>query len=448
MRSIPRDPDFVRRLLHRWFVTYNPLYLVSAMLVLVGLQLTSAGVARDGGVHSLGVPLLAELYSFTLLGGIAVLLRRGLTRSAVQLALLVVLYQGDLTLHTETCALAGRGGLPLALAWLGLFGAKLAWLARMFGLRLRARTRATVAVGAGTLALLPFATLGGYERGVALGAAVFVLGALVPRSIAEAVTPRIALDAWGTTVLRRVVVAAFATWGTAFALHVLFWSTHRAIDPVPIVVAVVSVIVARRRSELRVWAAVGAGVIVAGEHRPVVAAFAACTLLVRAFSEISRDVEVEAPATDEPYRADPPAGRVRRVRVEVLEPVAFPERLRLLTGALFSTYLSVWSSPRPLAVAFPQHLLWLDVALVVGATVLAVYGGRLVLAGTAALLVHGFFVAEIVTLPATAAGWGVTTLVAGFAVLIGSVLGTTWIAGRAPAAPDPEPAPDPQLGQT
>jgi hypothetical protein len=39
------EADAWRRLMHRWFVEYNPLYLVSAMLVLGGIWLLSREAA-------------------------------------------------------------------------------------------------------------------------------------------------------------------------------------------------------------------------------------------------------------------------------------------------------------------------------------------------------------------------------------------------------------------
>ena len=46
-----KDEDtYWRRLLHRWLVEYNPLYLLSATLVLGGMILTSRGLAREGSL--------------------------------------------------------------------------------------------------------------------------------------------------------------------------------------------------------------------------------------------------------------------------------------------------------------------------------------------------------------------------------------------------------------
>jgi hypothetical protein len=118
--------DLWQALLHRWFVVYNPTYLVSAVLVLGGMLTASRALSREDGIAGpLGVALVAELYACALIGGAALLVRIGQRRPAVMLALLTVLYQSDLTLHTETCAFLGTAGAIASAAWLALFVGKL-----------------------------------------------------------------------------------------------------------------------------------------------------------------------------------------------------------------------------------------------------------------------------------------------------------------------------------
>src|SRR4051812_37312222 len=122
--------EFWRRLLHRWLVQYNPLYLLSASLCLGGMILCSRGLAREGSAHGeLVVAGIAELYAVALIAGAALLTRIGQRRPAVMLALLTALYQCDLTLHTEACVWLGGAGMVAAAAWLALFVAKLLALA-------------------------------------------------------------------------------------------------------------------------------------------------------------------------------------------------------------------------------------------------------------------------------------------------------------------------------
>ena len=78
----------LRALLEEWFVTYNPLPLASAALVLGGLWIASREVAMRGVVGALGVSAIAELYSLALIAGAWVLRAHGHRRSAVMLGLL------------------------------------------------------------------------------------------------------------------------------------------------------------------------------------------------------------------------------------------------------------------------------------------------------------------------------------------------------------------------
>ena len=117
------DPnaDFWRKLLHRWLVQYNPLYLLSASLCLAGMILCSRGLAHGGSAHGeLVVALIAEVYAGALIGGAALLTRIGQRRPAVMLALITALYQCDLTLHTEASACLGSVGVAASAVWAAL----------------------------------------------------------------------------------------------------------------------------------------------------------------------------------------------------------------------------------------------------------------------------------------------------------------------------------------
>src|SRR5687768_1606643 len=83
-------------LLHRWFVQYNPLYLVSAALVLGGAIILSRAMVQNGGVlGQLSITAVLDVYAWALIGSAALLTRIGLRRPAVMLALLTMLYQCD-----------------------------------------------------------------------------------------------------------------------------------------------------------------------------------------------------------------------------------------------------------------------------------------------------------------------------------------------------------------
>ena len=225
-----RDADpserFWRRLLHRWFVEYNPLYLLSASLVLGGIILISRGLAQGSGAGSeIGVAAIAELYAVALIGGAAFLTRIGHRRPAVMLALLTVLYQYDLTLHTETCNSLGAAGVWAAGAWLVLFVAKLHALAWAMKIRLARSAVATLTLGALGLAVLPHWLQGTDARSANAMVVLWLVGG-VSLYRPGAVTSLVELDAWGQTVLRRAVRAAWILSAVLLALHVLFWSTQ------------------------------------------------------------------------------------------------------------------------------------------------------------------------------------------------------------------------------
>src|SRR5262245_6305543 len=118
MDNVAPDRDGLwQRLLHRWFIEYNPLYLVSAALVLLGVNQLSPELKQEGSFGMLVGAAIAELYAWALIAGAALLTRIDLRRPAVMLALLCALYQCDLTLHSETCAYLGTTGVVAASAW-------------------------------------------------------------------------------------------------------------------------------------------------------------------------------------------------------------------------------------------------------------------------------------------------------------------------------------------
>jgi len=115
-----------RRLAHRWFVQYNPLYLISAAMMLVGVFLLSDGLARSGsGLADLWIPAITELYQFLLIASAALLYRMGQRRPAVMLALLEVVYICDLTCQTDVVSFWGVTGLLASLTWVALVAVKL-----------------------------------------------------------------------------------------------------------------------------------------------------------------------------------------------------------------------------------------------------------------------------------------------------------------------------------
>lgn len=418
--------DATTALLRRWFVTYNPIYLVSAALVLVGLNLLSRGLAGGGGTGPLAVALVADLYAAALLGGAAFLYRDGKRRPAVLLALLAALYQGDLALHTELCAVLGRQGALPSLLWLTAFVAKLFAFGAALRLRLARRAIATVLIGALALAGVPYLLprLDADAAGSLVGALVLVIGALAPRRPEEIATSKDTLDAWGKTVLRRSLGATFAIWGGLAALHVLFWAHERPIALFRVVPPVLALVLARGKHEGRLWVASLGGLAVATLVAPTWLSYGAFVvaagLLVRAFSPLASTAVAERTerTAPSPYRAARNEPLRETERTVVYARVAPPERLRLLSGALVMGHLGAWSTGWQ-GGAFPSHVLLLDAALVAFAVALVLTaGGRAILAYVATIGAHALVEARLVPVPSSATGWGVVTLGAGFVLLL------------------------------
>jgi hypothetical protein len=380
---------YFRRLMHRWLVEYNPLYLLSATLVLGGMILTSRGLAREGSLYGeIGVAAIAEVYAATLIGGAALLTRIGQRRPAVMLALLTMLYQCDLTLQTEASPYLGAVGTAATVAWLALF----------------------------------VASAGG-------------------------VTSAVPLDAWGATVLRRAVRASWSLGAVLFVAHVMFWSTQHPIM-LAALLPVASLLAARRlRSEGVTWLLVAATLVFAVVSMPsafaVTALMATTTLVLRALLPSVPSAESPAAygvaARDEagPYRALVSGDRARwapATAVPVFVPPTFDmvdraERMRLLTGALFTLHLAVWTLGWT-GGHWPAHVLVLDLATAVGVLLLAWRARvRVALVPLAAGAMHLVVRAHLVPPPRSLLEWGATAVGLGFALLLASLLASYRLRG-------------------
>lgn len=444
--------SFWRRLLHRWLVQYNPLYLLSAMLVLGGMILTSRGLAREGSLYGeLGVAAIAEVYAATLIGGAALLTRIGLRRPAVMLALLTVLYQCDLTLHTETCSYLGAVGAWATVGWLALFVAKLRALAWAMNLRVSRSAFATASLAAVGLAIFP-RHLHGLEPRTASALvalwlfALFSLFALPSPSSSSgegSITSTVSLDAWGRTVLRRSVRAAWLMSAVLVVAHVLFWSTQHPIALAALIPIAPLLQVRRARNEARAWCVVVVTLVVVALALPgsfsVTALMAAVALGLRALpnarSPLAATVAPRGPdPVEQPYRVflptpppAPPASSAARVVL-----VDRAERMRLLTGALFAVYLAVWTlgwSGGP----WPAHVLALDLALT-ALVLLLVWRARVrvMLAPLAGCFLHTLLQKDLVPAPRSLLEWGGTAVALGFALLLASLAASYQLRRRDP----------------
>ena len=448
------------RLLHRWFVEYNPLYLVSAALVLVGVNALSGELVQRGFLlGQVGVPLIAEVYGWALIGGAALLVRIGLRRPAVMLALLATFYLCDLTMHTETCVYLGWvGPLAAGLWWLSFVG-KLVALGRALQLRLPRAVLCGASLSAVGLAVVPrvLGALDARAGGAVVAVWVFAVFAFALFGWRDP-TSTVPLDAWGHTVLRRALRATWAMWATLMLLHVLYWCSDRGIRPY--VLVPVAPLLATRwfRREAWVWAAIVASlvftVVVLPAHAWVAALLAAAALLLHALrrptrapsrgaharSGPHRSVESRAPASRGPYRSTeswaPAAARA---------PVTFglasrPALDRFVTGSIGATYLSLWTLGWT-GGSWPAHVFSLDVGLAF-AVVAAAWAlrRRWPLATVAAPYLHYAVVAHLLRPPKGTLEWSIVSVSAGFVLLVACLAVSYRSRHARGACPPPEPA--------
>ena len=393
----------MKALLRRWFVEYNPLYLLSAALVLRGVNMISRALLDAGHVYAqLGGAAIAEAYAWALIGAAALSMRIGLRRPAVMLALLAVVYQGDLTLHTETCAWLGWVGWLASAVWLASFALKLVALARATRLRPSRSAYAVPMLGAAGFVLVPriVAHASTHDASVIVAAFVFAI-ASAALSARRAIAFQGALDAWGQTVMRRAVAATWAIWAALGALHVAFWFSSRSLELVALGPALFALGTRGMRREWQAWAAIALTISLVYLAAPSLFALAA-TLSTAAFV-------------------------LRAIRARSLVPMA---------GALFAGHLALWTMGWS-GGAFPAHSIALDVALAAAVALVASQSKvRSPLLGLAALATHFAVQTRVVTAPTTALAWGVWSTALGFALLVAAVTLTLQLQrGKSPLSP-------------
>ena len=416
---------FWRRVFRRWFIEYNPLYLLSACCVLVGTSELSQGLSHSP-YSGVAVAAVAELYAWALLASAAFLMRAELRRPAVMLALLVAVYQCDPTLQTETCAYLGGVGVLSGALWLTSFVAKAIALA--WAMRVRVSRSALLVPAFGACGVLLFPPLlrqfsaGWMSSLVALWVfALFACGIWGSLRIESLV----GLNAWGRTVLRR---AGRATWAILAALtlaHAWFWTSEFELQR-GLIVPVLLLLATRWTSrESSVWLAVAGALLSGLMMRPffaTIAGMAAITLALRALRQ-----PIESPARELGVFGADGDLRARSLYFGV---APRPERMRCLTGSAASLYLSGWTLGWP-GGALPVHVWWLDLSL--AAVLLAmVWGFRayVALMPLALSYLHLGVQAGTVSLPRTRAQWGLTEVGLGFALLAIGVLTSWQLRGR------------------
>jgi hypothetical protein len=423
---------FWRALLYRWFVEYNPLYLLSAALVLAGCLLWSRGLAHEESLAGpLGIAFVAELYGASLALGAALLTRIGFRRPAVMLALIAVFYQWDATLHTETCAYLGLAGASATAVWFLMFVAKLYLLGWALRVRFAGRVVIAAIVAAAGLALGPrvLPGLGGRNAGIVLALWLFALGSLYRPGGIKTLTP---LDDWGTKVLRRVTRASWIMSGTLVASHVLMWWKDHDIGLSAAFLAAPLLAVPRVRRERTVWVTVFATLGLSASAQPSaffgVALLAAAALCLRALAPAfasaaeSPPADLGSPSVTEPYRASNVRESNATPAPGPMSPVlSYAQRVRSLVGALFAVHLAVWTFGWT-GGPWPPHVLALDAGLTV-VVLLAAWRTRVrsTLVPLAAWHGHLLMAHRLLPMPTSSAAWGETTVALGFALLAASL---------------------------
>jgi hypothetical protein len=423
-------PDtYARRLMHRWFVEYNPLYLLSAMLVLVGLTLLSRAAADQGTAYAeLGyVPIIAEGYAFSLIAGAALLTRIGHRRPAVMLGLLTVLYQGDLTLLTERQIHLGPTGKLAAAGWLIVFVVKLYALAWALKLRLSQSFVAVSLAFAGGLVVLPhyLSRSDATSKEAVVSGWIFALLAALLWGRRGA-TSKVPLDAWQRKVLSRSLLATWTMWATLAMLHVAFWAEEFHVRLHLLIPAAMLLSTRWMKREQTVWSTALGTLVAVARFAPgalsEVALMAAVVLVLRALVDATTTTQVAgATRRADGYRL--PGGDETPPAEVLVQTLADPAaRVRLLGGAMFAIWLSAWTRGWT-GGALPAHVLALDLTLTLAAILFArKTRARAIFAPLSISYAHFAMQAGLVSPPSSSLQWGVTTIVTGFVLLIGSLV--------------------------
>ncbi len=425
---------FWQRLLRRWFIEYNPLYLLSATSLLIGVNKLSEALARSA-YGSFAVAAVAETYAWALLAGASFLTKHGSRRPAVMLVLLAALYQCDPTLHTETCAYLGGAGALATLVWVVSFVAKLYAMARAVRVRLSRSAVGLPVLGALGVALLPRVALHVDAKQLTslVGLWLFVLFAWA-FSCSRRVVSLAPLDGWGERVLRRTVTCIWAGWSCLLLGHVWFWA-HEFDLQLWLLAPLVLLLRTRWASrELEVWACVLGALVGAWFIPPqffLIAGVASGALVLRAFLtpiESPSDAHGSSAFDRDEFERDSSGGARRGV--ETSSGLYFTQaspaaRTRLLVAASYAAYLCLWTqgwNGGPL----PEHTWALDAPYAVALALLLAKSRRgLWAAPMSALCVQLAVRCGLLFAPTTKLHWAVTYVVLGFG-LLGVAIASSW----------------------
>ena len=176
------------------------------------------------------------------------------------------------------------------------------------------------------------------------------------------------------------------------------------------------------RREAAVWGMVIATLLLtwwtATRFFPTIALMGAITLTLHALRKPRSRTLMSDPPAQNPYRTPLRRTPFRPViETETVFGLADkPAMARLLTGAVFALYFSIWS--RALIAGAPGHMLPLDVLLTL-VVALALWKGRVwfAIAPATAVWLHLCVDTGVVTAPVTMLQWGVSLVGGGFALL-------------------------------
>jgi hypothetical protein len=410
--------------------------------------LLSRGLAERGTVFAdFSAASITEIYALALIGGAALLTRIGQRRPGVMLALLAVVYQGDLAFHTEACTYHGGIGIAGTVTWVALFAGKfyaLAWAVRVRPSRVFCALAAYAGIG---LAVIPhvISRMNGERSSVLVALWVFSLAALAFNG-SPTIASKVELDAWGRTVLRRSLCGVWLLWTAVIVTHVVVWSMTFSVNTVALIPVALLVGTRAVRRESHVWAMVTATMIcvalVAPGYFASVALMSAATLALRAIrcpQPIASTLAQIAP----PFRVG--TGDVAAsasAPTWVLAPATPDAQRRLSVGALFASYLAAWTMQWS-GGAWPRHVVWVD--LLFAAIVLFMVVGkrvRIALLPVVASCVHAAVQTRVVSAPDTTLEWGALLTSGAFALLVTSLAVSYWLRGvgspRSPSVPVPE----------
>ncbi|MBX3271410.1 MAG: hypothetical protein KF729_14180 [Sandaracinaceae bacterium] len=446
-----RDPArAARALFDRWFIEYNPLFLASAALVLGGTMLIAREVAQHrtpyGGVW---VGALAELYALALIGGAAGLARLGMTRPAVLLTLIALVFQADVTLQVETNPWYGGVGLIASAAWLGLFAIKLRLIALALGLRLSRSAFLVPCAGAAGLAGFPIVlrSLDPVSGSALLGGWLFAL-TLAARSTSRRVERAGGLDARGL----RCVDGAWIGGGLAVAAHLAMWAREPdlVLHLAPLAPGVALALARRASRERHLWAASAGALAITAVLAPrftwLVALEIAAVLALYAWRRPMRCGDAPAAMPSSPYRAA--AAELATSTPELsFARAAAPAAGRLAVGVACALYASAWLAGWR-GGALPAHAPLLDAALLLACAAL-LWRARawLALAPWALVPLHLALARGWVGPPRTALELGGAAVGLGFVLLATGLGASLWARCRGHLGPLAAPAEPVGLGE-